>query len=81
MGMSRSRQQHQAHLKFKNDKFDFDNMLGHRKAFDPSIGEYVSRYYFIIKTTCRSKAIDVRENEMLNRQPEFSGPLAPWERI
>ena len=79
--MSRSKQQHQTYLKFKHDKFDFDNMLGHRKAFDASIGEYVSRNYFIIKTTCRTKMIDVREKEMLNTQPEFSGSLAPCERI
>ena len=79
--MSRSKQQHQTYLKFKHDKFDFDNMLGHRKAFDASIGEYVSRNYFIIKTTCRTKMIDVREKEMLNRQPEFSGTLDVWERI
>ena len=79
--MTRSRQEHQTYLKFKNDKFDFDNMLGHRKAFDPILGEYVSRNYFIIKTTSRTKMIDVREKEMLNIQPEFSGPLDVWERI
>tara|TARA_Y100000310_G_scaffold271602_1_gene286160 strand:+ start:178 stop:417 length:240 start_codon:yes stop_codon:yes gene_type:complete len=73
------RQLRKRKYKLSNDKsINYENLLGHSKAFDPILGEYVRRDYFIIKTTSRTKMIDVREKEMLSREVT-STPLYPWQ--